>query len=100
MNQRQKKLYVKQQTKEHKMFSLQDSGFYICKAYPFIGASPDGLVECKYCGEGLLEIKCPWTYRGLSIKEYAAKSDSCLADINGKIQLDINHPYWAQVQCQ
>ena len=66
------------------MFSLEDSGFYICKAYPFIGASPDGLVECKCCGEGLLEIKCLWTYRGLSIKEYAAKSDSCLADINGK----------------
>ena len=26
---------------------------------PYIGASPDGLVCCSCCGEGVLEVKCP-----------------------------------------
>ena len=25
---------------------------------PHLGASPDGLIECKCCGKGCLEIKC------------------------------------------
>ena len=32
-------------------------------AYPFLGASPDGLVCCSCCGKGLLEIKCPYSIR-------------------------------------
>lgn len=32
-------------------------------AYPYLGASPDGLTHCNCCGEGLLEIKCPYSIR-------------------------------------
>ncbi len=37
-------------------------GFYISTQFPFLGASPDGII---YVGEGkiaLIEIKCPYTH--------------------------------------
>ena len=38
--------------------------------FPFLGASPDGIVSCQCHKPGFLEIKCPWTFRGLSIHEF------------------------------
>ena len=29
---------------------------------PRLGASPDGVVQCECCGNGVLEIKCPYMY--------------------------------------
>ena len=33
----------------------------------FLGANPDGLVYCTCHGAGLVEVKCPWTFRGLTL---------------------------------
>ena len=74
-------------------------GFLFAK-YPVIGASPDGLVECSCNHKGLLEIKCPFTYRGLSVREYALKAQFCLIIENHTIKLKRNQPYYYQVQCQ
>ena len=41
----------------HNRFSLTESGLFIHPDYPFMGASPDGLVSCLCCGEGVCEIK-------------------------------------------
>lgn len=41
----------------HKEFSVRENGFFINKHYPFMGASPDGLVSCLCCGDGVCEIK-------------------------------------------
>ena len=41
----------------HENFRVSDSGLFISVEYPFIGASPDGLVECSCCGQGICEIK-------------------------------------------
>jgi len=67
----------------------------------FIGANPDGLIECTCHEPGVLEIKCPWSCRNLSIKEYAESKQSFL-EINesGEIHLKRNHQYYYQVQCQ
>ena len=92
--------YRKISKKKHKGLQVFESGFFISKDYPFIGASPDGLVECSCHHKGLLEIKCPFTYRGLSIREYASKAQSCLIIENQTIKLKRNHPYYYQVQCQ
>ena len=46
--------------------TLKSSDFVISSDYPFLGASPDGLVSCDCCGEGLVEIKCPFRYRNMT----------------------------------
>ena len=38
---------------------------FIDVARPYIGVSPDGIISCKCCGNGLLEIKCPHCIKSL-----------------------------------
>ena len=40
---------------------------FINPLWPFIGASPDGILNCEYCSTGVLEIKCPYCHRDESI---------------------------------
>jgi hypothetical protein len=42
---------------QHENLKVSESGLFISIEYPFIGASPDGLVECSCCGQGICEIK-------------------------------------------
>ena len=32
--------------------------FLICVEHPFLGASPDALIEYNCCGQGVVEVKC------------------------------------------
>jgi hypothetical protein len=41
----------------HQNLTVSTCGFYISTSHAFIGASPDGLVNCSCCGEGICEIK-------------------------------------------
>lgn len=70
----------------------------ILKTKPFIGASPDGIVNCECCGSGLLEIKCPisvaHTSPGDSNLQYLKKNK------DSEIHLNNNHSYYTQVQHQ
>ena len=43
--------------------SMNDHQNFTCKqsaTHPYIGASPDGIIECDCCGFGILEVKCPY----------------------------------------
>ena len=45
----------------HSGFVCKESGLIISITYPFIGASPDGIIQCECCtGIGVLEVKCPY----------------------------------------
>lgn len=85
---------------KHDRFSVIASGLWLNNDYVYIGATPDGLVSCKCCGEGLLEIKCPFKYKDidpLSVKDdkfYLASSNS------DHFGLQKDHDYFYQVQCQ
>lgn len=46
----------------HANFNCDLSGFVISREIPYIGASPDGFVQCDCCGKGCIEIKCPFLY--------------------------------------
>lgn len=45
----------------HDNICISTCGLFIDTARPFIGASPDGLVECSCHGKAIIEIKCPST---------------------------------------
>lgn len=47
---------------EHKDSSIVVPGLMVNCDFPHVGASPDGIVKCKCCGIGLVEIKCPYKY--------------------------------------
>lgn len=82
----------------HKDLRVRETGLWVCQEHVYIGASPDGLVQCSCCGDGLVEIKCP-----LSIAqdcpqdvplEYMVKSPL------GELRLKDTHPYFTQMQVQ
>jgi len=56
-------VYIEKVQQEHNEFCYQPAGLFVSTDFPHFGASPDGLISCKCCGEGLLEIKCPYKYR-------------------------------------
>ena len=50
-------IYSETHKRDHQGLKLFTCGLFICADYPFLGASPDGLVECKCCGQGTCEVK-------------------------------------------
>lgn len=42
---------------QHKNLKVSDSGFFTSVEHPYVGASPDSLVECSCCGQGICEVK-------------------------------------------
>jgi hypothetical protein len=49
--------YEEIMSKTHQSFKVSECGLFICVEHPYIGASPDGLVSCSCCGDGICEIK-------------------------------------------
>jgi hypothetical protein len=50
----------------HVDFSLTIPSLCLHTDYRYIGATPDVLVSCNCCGDGLLEIKCPFRYKDVN----------------------------------
>jgi len=78
-----------------------ETGFWTRSDYPWLGGSPDGIVVDKTLGQkGLLEIKCPYSARTMTIKEYISekKSKAYLRYVGGQIVLDKGHNYYYQMQ--
>ena len=80
--------------------TVEETGFWTRADCAFIGGSPDGIVIDRKTGHrGLLEIKCPYSGRKLTIKEYAETPRTVLLS-NGKggYNLKQNHEYYHQMQ--
>ena len=65
---------------------------------PYLGASPDGLVECSCCGKGVLEVKCPFCHKDNLPEEN--ETGFCMLKSEGTWSLKRNHSYYYQVQLQ
>ena len=79
----------------HKFLTSSDLGTIIDKEYPFLSASPDQVIYCKCCGNGLVEIKCPYSIRNVS------PSTDILQQIDQKtLNLKKNHDHYYQIQGQ
>ncbi len=92
--------FVNYQMPFHDSLSVSASGLFLNGMWPFLGASPDGIVNCSCCGTGLLEIKCPYSHAGKTISSAVSDSNFCLESIDGKVTLKRNHTYYYQVQTQ
>ena len=67
--------YVTLMKNYHNNLQVHSSGLVINLLYPYLGASPDGMVSCECCVDGLIEIKCPYKYRNEIPTLNAALSD-------------------------
>ena len=88
---------------DHEDVTVRKCGLLINPRYPYLGASPDGMVSCSCCGDGLIEIKCPFKYKDVFPTEDEAVDDKnyCLKrNTNGEVRLSTTHSYFDQIQGQ
>ena len=79
---------------------VHECGFIINPEFTFLGATPDGIV-CSNGESGLLEVKCPYSARSMSILQACSDIPKFyLKHSENGIALDRNHNYYAQVQGQ
>ena len=88
--------YNKLMARDHETFSKELTGLHVSPQYPYLGASPDGVVSCSCHGECLLEIKCPYKYR-TGLKNWQIDKNFPI-DSSGEIET--SHRYYTQVQGQ
>ena len=96
-----RKEYLEQQQHVHVDLTVEDKGLVISHQYPYLGASPDGYVECACCGPRVLEIKCPFSCRDKPLLEATSDNSFCLeVSPEGTYILKPKHSYYYQVQLQ
>lgn len=94
-------LYQENYKKEHIKAHIVESGLHVSKQYPYMGVSPDGLVQCKCCGNRLLEIKCTYTHKDLSPDEVATRDTNYFVYIDdNNVKLKTNTSWYYQIQTQ
>ena len=81
---------------EHHDLKVEETGFHVNAEYPYLGATPDGLVYCSCHESKVLEIKCPYKYKNGLLKWETDKD--FILDNNCKAKN--NHPYYFQMQLQ
>jgi len=82
---------------QHTNLSISKSGFHICKNMPFLGASPDGCVLCDCHGKGVVEIKCPFSGKEMTVRELMQGKNFY---INSDLTVNKGSQYYAQIQLQ
>lgn len=68
-------------------------GLFLSESHPFLGASPDGLLN----DDCVIEVKCPYSARYRNI---TTTSVPYLEVINAELSLKKRHPYYTQIQGQ
>ncbi|KAI4824945.1 hypothetical protein KUCAC02_020656 [Chaenocephalus aceratus] len=81
----------------HSDLKVNNCGLLIKREQPFLAASPDAMLACSCHGMGVLEIKCPFKFREMSVEEMSKEKDSC-RDQN--LELKESHQYYTQTQHQ
>ena len=83
--------------------AIQGSGLVIDPVDFWLAATPDGvLIADGLAGKALVEVKCPYSARNLTISEAidSLKSFCLRRDDKGVATLKSSHPYFYQVQFQ
>ncbi|XP_072399541.1 uncharacterized protein [Diabrotica undecimpunctata] len=74
---------------------VQPTGIWLTKS-GLLGASPDGLIG----DDGIVEVKCPYTFRNEKLSEKLKNSDKYIISYNDQDEVLINteHNYYHQIQ--
>ena len=91
--------YFGQIKDDHTELSCTLSGLCVNPKYPHLGATPDGIVKCDCCGNGLIEIKCPYKHKE-SHPHSVVDNKFCLEHVDGLVRLKKTHEYYYQIQGQ
>ena len=89
--------YVSMMEKQHKQFTFRECGLCVDANRPYLGASPDLLISCNCCGQGVAEFKCPFS---IAQEVPSAENLHYLVKSGTFTKLRKNHAYYAQVQGQ
>ena len=93
--------YCTETKNSHSNLTYTASGLVLNPSYPYIGATPDGIVQCSCCEKRVLEVKCPYSCRDRSFKDSIDDSNFCLnSSSEGDFMLKSSHAYYYQVQMQ
>lgn len=58
-----RKMYMDAQSSRHVNFQCHKSRLHLSPTHPWLGASKDNVVRCECCGQGVPEVKCPYSGR-------------------------------------
>jgi hypothetical protein len=96
-----RELYVELELSKHNRGKCRESGLILCEHNFRLAASPDAILSCSCCCEGLLEIKCTDKYKDLTVDEVARQKGYHFSpDENGKPMLKRSSVWFDQVQGQ
>lgn len=99
-----KNIYAQHHKKRHTDSHVTDCGLLVSERNPIFRATPDAKVSCSCCGNGLAEIKCPYTNsvkKGLNGYEIAKLSNYHVTlDSDGVVRLKESSPWYTQIQAQ
>ena len=56
--------------KNHERLMILKAGLFVDCEKPYLGASPDGIIECACCGKGSLEVKRPFSCKEKLLDAY------------------------------
>jgi hypothetical protein len=89
-------LYRNHMSTLHTNFRIVPNGLFLSTEFPFIGATPDSMISCDCCGNGCVEVKCPYCHRDDTVEEACSDPKFCLEEN----VLKQSHPYYTQIQTQ
>lgn len=94
----------KMQKHLNKNFTVYDTGLVVNPSHPYLGATPDGKVFDPTSASpfGLLEIKCPYTWRNHTVEAACNDVNFPCSMVDGvpKLRTDDKQGYYAQIQGQ
>ncbi len=79
-------------------YQVIECGLMINPKWPWLGASPDGLLAQDGTLVGGVEIKCPFTKRDMMISDACNDKTFFMADTTSGPKLKESHPYYYQCQ--
>ncbi|XP_074662685.1 uncharacterized protein LOC141915162 [Tubulanus polymorphus] len=77
-----------------------ESGLVVHPYVPWLGASPDRKCIDSKVGLGLLEVKCPYSFRDIKPQGACSNPTFCCEEKGNKYFLRKDHDYYAQIQGQ
>ncbi len=95
-------LYSKAMSEHHQNFRVVTSGLVVHPKVAYVRASPDGIAMCDCCPRRLVEVKCPYKARDITVKEAIKQKVIKFLEMGtDKYQLKdtTSEGYLSQVQC-